>query len=84
MSSRTLTKRFKTDVEKKQFAADWAAAAPSRKVLAEAIQEKINFVRRKRLEKENYTNPNYAVEQAALNEQERVYTEILKLLDVNS
>lgn len=80
MSSKTLTKGLKPE-EVKQFQADWAASAPVRKVLDKVLQDKINLVRRQRLDKEEYTNPNYAVLQAALNEKERCYQELKDLLD---
>lgn len=81
MFNRRLTKSLKTENEKRQFQADWAAAAPSRKILADVLQEKIELTRRQRLEKENYNEPNYAVYQAALNERERCYQELKDLLD---
>lgn len=81
MFSRRLVKNLKTDQEKKQFHDDWAAAAPSRKILSDIMQAEINTVRRLRLDKEEYTNPSYAVKQAALNERERCYQELKELLD---
>lgn len=80
MSSKTLTKGMKPE-EVKQFQADWTASAPVRRVLDKILQDRINLVRRQRLDKEDYSNPNYAVNQAALNEKERCYQELKDLLD---
>jgi len=82
MFSKRLTKNLKTENEKRQFAADWAAAAPSRQILADLLQEKIELVRRQRLEKDSYNCENYAVQQAAYNERERCYQELKDLLDI--
>ena len=81
MFSRRLTKSIKTENDKQQFVNDWAASAPSRKILSDILQERIDLTRRQRLEKDNYNNPHYAVHQAAMNERERCYQELKDLLD---
>lgn len=81
MFSKRLVKNLKNENEMRQFQNDWAASAPSRKILSDLLQEKIDMVRRQRLEKEEYTNPSYAVKQAAMNERERCYQELKDLLD---
>ncbi|MCW8888963.1 MAG: hypothetical protein OQK25_07870 [Gammaproteobacteria bacterium] len=81
MFSKRLTKNLKNENEKRQFLNDWAAAAPSRKILSDLLQERIDLVRRQRLDKDEYSNPAYAIKQAALNEQERCYQELKDLLD---
>lgn len=81
MFSKRLTKNLKTENEKRQFQSDWAASAPSRKILSDILQEHIDLTRRLRLEKEEYNNPSYAIKQAALNEKERCYQELKDLLD---
>lgn len=81
MFSKRLVKNLKTEKEKQQFASDWAAAAPSRAILSKLMQEQIDTIRRLRLDKEEYSNPSYAIKQAALNERERCYQELKELLD---
>ena len=58
-----------------------AAAAPVRNRLEKILSDKIALVRRQRLDKEEYNNPAYAIHQAALNEKERCYQELIDLLD---
>ena len=67
--------------EATQFKADWAASAPVRNRLEKILSDKIALVRRQRLDKEEYNNPAYAIHQAALNEKERCYQELIDLLD---
>lgn len=81
MFSKRLVKNLKTEGEKQQFINDWSAAAASRKILSDILQEKIDYVRRQRMNKAVYDSPNYAITQAAYNEQERCYTELKELLD---
>lgn len=81
MFSKRLVKNLKTENDKRQFVNDWAASAPSRKILSDILQERIDLIRRQRLEKENYNQSNYAVTQAAMNERERCYQELKELLD---
>lgn len=81
MFSKRLVKNLKTENEKRQFENDWAASYPSRKILSDILQERIDLIRRQRLEKENYNQANYAVTQAAMNERERCYQELKELLD---
>lgn len=81
MSSKSLTKSLKSENELRQFQNDWAASYPSRKILADLLEERIQLVRRQRLDKEDYTISNYAIKQAAMNERERCYQELKDLLD---